>query len=227
MGITFLGRMEFGSWLLVAMLSACGSNGSGSPSERRDGAAGSGEASGGGTHAGGGGSDGRGGSGSEAAPIVINELMASNSETVADDQGAYPDWIELYNPTDGDVDLGGYYVSDDPEDPERVALAEGLTIQAQGYLLLWADKDTDEGKSHLPFKLAKEGEAALLSGPDGTLLDSVQFENAQQDYAYARFPNAVGAFSWCASASPGDPNPDQCPQASAGQDAGASDAGSE
>jgi hypothetical protein len=227
MSATLLGLRPRGLWLLVSLLAACGSNDPASPSGDRDGAAGGDGASEGRTHASGGVSGGTGGSGAQAAPMVINELMASNSNTVADDWGAYPDWIELYNPTDGDVDLGGYYVSDDPEQPRRVALPKGLTVKAKGYLLLWADNDTDEGGSHLPFKLAKEGEAALLSGPDGALLDSVGFENAQRDWSYARFPNAVGTFGWCASASPGDPNPDACPSAGAAPAAGASDAGSE
>ncbi|MBN1608310.1 MAG: lamin tail domain-containing protein [Polyangiaceae bacterium] len=230
MSATLLRRMSLGCWLVVFILSSCGSNGSDASSHSEDGAAGSDNASGGGTHASGGASDGTAGAGAQAVPIVINELMASNSRTVGDGWGAYPDWIELYNPTDEDVDLGGYYASDDPENPTRVQLPEGLTIEAKGYLLLWADNDTEEGKSHLPFKLAAEGEAALLAGPDGQLLDSVEYGSAQQDYSYARFPNAVGNFAWCSTATPGDPNPDQCPSGSTGQDAGSStpsDAGSD
>ena len=42
-------------------------------------------------------------------PVVINELMAANSRTLADPQGDYDDWIELHNITDQDVDLTGRY----------------------------------------------------------------------------------------------------------------------
>jgi len=163
-------------------------------------------------------------------PIVINELMPSNSKTVADDHGGYADWIELYNPTEKDVDLGGYYVSDKLDDPRRFRLPERLSLTAKGYLLLWADGNTGQGDSHLPFKLHKEGEAVVIAGPDGSFLDSVEFVDAQQDYAYARFPNEVGNFAWCSSATPGDANPEQCPSSSTGQNAGSSppsDAGSD
>jgi hypothetical protein len=213
-----LWRMGLGLWLVSSLLSACGSNQNGSDSSSDN----HGEPGGSG-----GASDGTGGAGERGALVVINELMASNSKTVAEN-GTYPDWIELYNPTDRDVDLGGYYVSDKLDDPRRVELPEGLTIDAKGYLLLWADGDLEEGNSHLPFKLSKDGEAAVISGPDGTFLDSVEFQDAPQDYSYARFPNGVGDFAWCWEATPRAENPDQCPPSADGSaSAGASDAGSD
>ena len=44
-----------------------------------------------------------------AAPLVINELMARNRFTIPAFQegGIPPDWIEIYNPTNEDVALGG------------------------------------------------------------------------------------------------------------------------
>lgn len=172
------------------------------------------DASSGGSQSGGtgGASNGTGGSPVDVdiAPIIINELMPSNSTTISDAAGAFPDWIELYNPTDKDVDLGGYYVSDSDDEPTRYALPKGLVIKANGYRLLWADGDLDEGPEHLPFKLAADKEAALVSGPDGALLDSVKYESAQQDRALARFPDAIGEFAWCAEATPGEANPDEC-----------------
>ena len=38
--------------------------------------------------------------------VVINEVLASNASTLADPQGEYDDWIELYNPSDEQVDVG-------------------------------------------------------------------------------------------------------------------------
>ena len=31
--------------------------------------------------------------------LVITEFMAINSEVLQDEDGDYPDWIEIYNPT--------------------------------------------------------------------------------------------------------------------------------
>ena len=39
--------------------------------------------------------------------ILINEFMASNSTVLADKDGEYSDWIEIYNPTSSDINLSG------------------------------------------------------------------------------------------------------------------------
>ena len=57
-----------------------------------------------------------------AGDIVINELMASNVDVVADVDGAYDDWIELLNTTATDLSLGGLYLSDDATNLSKWAL---------------------------------------------------------------------------------------------------------
>ena len=47
--------------------------------------------------------------------VLITEVMAANTRTVADDRGRYADWIELHNPTDTLVALAGYTLTDDPD----------------------------------------------------------------------------------------------------------------
>src|SRR5512145_2531436 len=47
----------------------------------------------------------------EAAP-VISEFMASNTATIADDDGAFSDWVEIHNPDSTPVSLEGWYLTD-------------------------------------------------------------------------------------------------------------------
>ena len=44
---------------------------------------------------------------------VINEIMSDNDLTIEDGLGEYTDWIEIYNPGDSVIKLGGYFLSDD------------------------------------------------------------------------------------------------------------------
>ncbi len=45
------------------------------------------------------------------AQLVINELMQSNVECTMDDINEFPDsWVELYNPTDKDINLKDYWL---------------------------------------------------------------------------------------------------------------------
>ncbi len=45
------------------------------------------------------------------AGVCISEFMAINNVTLADEDGAYSDWIELYNPGTNTVNLGGWYLA--------------------------------------------------------------------------------------------------------------------
>jgi hypothetical protein len=80
-------------------------------------------------------------SGNLYAQIYINEFLASNVSLDADiiDFDDYSDWIELYNDKSIDADIGGYFLSDDPEDPFQWEISTGTTIKAKGFLRFWAD----------------------------------------------------------------------------------------
>ncbi len=54
-----------------------------------------------------------------SSELVINELLASNSDAYTPDNGeSFPDVIELRNLTSSDLDLSGYGISDN-DSPSR------------------------------------------------------------------------------------------------------------
>lgn len=136
-----------------------------------------------------------------AVPITvsINEWMADNDGTIADPaDGSYDDWIELYNFGDETVDLGGYFLTDDLEDPFQFEVPNNgqYTIEPGGYLLVWADGDpeqnaTNQPNLHADFKLGKGGEAIGLFGSDGVAIDSVMFGAQITNESQGRFPDAA------------------------------------
>lgn len=132
------------------------------------------------------------------SPIVINELMADNDNTVPDPQGDYDDWLELYNRTDSPISLSGMYLSDDEEEPTKWQFPENTEIPANGYLIVWLDEDLDAAEGlHADIKLSKNGEMALLVDTDARgnqVLDSVTFGEQETDVAYGRLPNGTGEF---------------------------------
>ncbi|HIM68343.1 MAG TPA: hypothetical protein EYM45_07245, partial [Verrucomicrobia bacterium] len=71
--------------------------------------------------------------------VIVSEVMTDNRTTLADEDGDFPDWIELHNPADEPVDLAGFGLSDDSGDPfkwsfPKVAIAPGehLLVFASG-----------------------------------------------------------------------------------------------
>jgi hypothetical protein len=128
----------------------------------------------------------------------INEVMASNSRTITDPQGDYDDWIELHNITDREVDMGGRYLSDEPDNPTKWRFPDGTKIPALGYLLVWADEDgTDTVGLHASFKISAEGEAIFLTDTDedhNVVLDSLEYDNQATDRSFGRLKSNPAQF---------------------------------
>lgn len=125
--------------------------------------------------------------------VVINEVMASNSTTAEDQDGEFDDWIELFNRTGASIDLSGYHLSDDIDELDKWEFPAGTTIDANGYLIVWADKDTLQSGLHTNFKLSASGETVVLSD-GGTEFQRVVYGVQTTDMGYARVPNGTGAF---------------------------------
>lgn len=128
-----------------------------------------------------------------SSEVVINELMASNSETAQDEFEEYDDWVELFNNTDADISLKGYYLSDDNTDIMQWAFPDTV-IKANDYLIVWTDKDDEQGDLHTNFKLSASGESVLLVNADLSVVNTIDFGEQTEDIAYARNPNGVGDF---------------------------------
>ena len=143
------------------------------------------------------------------SPVVINEVMASNTSTLADPQGEFDDWIELRNVTDQDVDLTGRYLSDEPNNPRKWAFPAGTVIPSDGYLIVWADEDGSATPGlHASFKLSGDGEELFLTDTDANLnaiLDGISFGVQTTDRSFGR--TAADADVWIiGEPTPGQPN---------------------
>lgn len=125
--------------------------------------------------------------------LVINELCASNSSLVADNEGEYDDWIELYNNAAEAVSLAGYFMTDDLAELTKWALPD-LRIDGNSYLTIWADNDETQGEDHASFKLSASGEEVYLITPNLEIADHVSFGMLETDASYGRFPNGTGPF---------------------------------
>ncbi len=125
--------------------------------------------------------------------VVINELLASNTETASDEMDEFDDWVELYNNSSSDVSLKGYYLSDDDEDIMQWAFPDTV-IKAKDYLIIWADKDEEQGAMHAGFKLSASGESVHLINANLEIVNTAEFSEQTTDVSFARNPNGTGDF---------------------------------
>ena len=137
-----------------------------------------------------------------AQHIVINEFLASNDTTIADRDGDYSDWIELYNAGDTPIDLKGYSLSDDAGAPQKWTFPS-IQLNTGSYLLIYcSDKDRADTEFHTNYKLDKEGEYISLSSPDGFVVDSVRYPIQEVDVSMGRLPDGEDSFYYFSTPTP-------------------------
>jgi hypothetical protein len=143
--------------------------------------------------------------------VVLNEIQSSNNATIADDDGDYTDWIELYNANTQDtVDLSGYGLSDIYEDPFRWVFPEEVKIPPGGYLLVWAsgkDRRDPAQPLHTNFSIAQSGEMVLLTAPEtGYTSDEISPTEIPADFSYGRKTDGVDEWIFFPTPTPGSAN---------------------
>ena len=133
--------------------------------------------------------------------VVINEIVASNT-IIADEFGDKDDYIEIFNNSNREVNIAGWYISDTPANPTLYQIpatnAALTTIPAKGRLVIRADDESSQGVLHASFKLSKDGETVTLSRLNYlgqlTEMDRVTFPYMEQNMSYSRIPD--GSSTW-------------------------------
>ena len=126
-----------------------------------------------------------------ASPVFISEFMASNGRTLADENGDFPDWIEIQNASFAPINLAGYFLTDDPARLAKWAFPS-VELAPGGCLVVFASGKNRTADTNLPprfhtnFQLDQNGGFLALVEPDGvTLADAfVAYPPQKADVAY-------------------------------------------
>jgi len=119
-----------------------------------------------------------------ASDVALNELMCVNATIFPDGEGECHDYLEIANRSDRDIDLDGYWLSDNAAKPSKWRFPK-VTLPAGGVLAIHCsgeDQRDDPAHLHAGFKLSK-GETVYLSQPDGTMIDAVALPELQAGQA--------------------------------------------
>ncbi len=140
-----------------------------------------------------------------AQNIIINEIMAANVDVYRDPSTNFGSWVELYNPTDEGVSLGGLYVTDDISNLTKHQLVDYYgALGAHSFAMLNFDHrevGTKLAWRQIDDKLDTDGGTIIIS--DGTTVLAMQtYPAAIARTSYAR--TADGGSEW---ATAGDPTP--------------------
>lgn len=105
--------------------------------------------------------------------LVISEFMAKNVSTIQDEDGAYSDWIEIYNPGSTTVDLTDWCLTDNASNLTKWRFP-AVELGSRQFLLVWASSKNRRipGQPlHTNFALSNDGEYLALVRPDGVTIE--------------------------------------------------------
>ena len=100
--------------------------------------------------------------------------MAANTSTLADQDGAYSDWIEIWNPDPTAVNLAGYGLTDDLALPLKWTFP-AVSLAPNSYLVVFGsgkNRAVAGSQLHTNFQLSSNGEYLALTAPNGSVLDA-------------------------------------------------------
>ena len=128
------------------------------------------------------------------SPLVLNELSCRGG-----------DWIEVINVSEGAVSLVGWWLSDDPDDPQEGFRLEDAAAELAPGALLWVGRSQRPDEPGLPFGLACEVDRVVLVDPQGAEADAQQLPELPVGRAWGRLPDGAGGWAQT-DPSPGHPN---------------------
>jgi len=118
----------------------------------------------------------------DSTNVVINEVCTSNVKNCKDDNGDYPDWVELYNPTDSDIDISGYVFSKSfSKKNDKYEIPSGTIMTPGSYFVFDPE-----------FPMSSSGCGLILADVNNSPVDSVIVPKLKYDTVYARREDGQG-----------------------------------
>ena len=100
--------------------------------------------------------------------LIISEAMVDNTSSVVDDFGEHTPWVEVFNTSQGTVNIAGCYFTDDPSNLTKSPIVKGdlrTKIGPRQVAVFFADGDAAKGTFYLNFPL-REGSTLYLVSND-------------------------------------------------------------
>src|SRR5581483_9228845 len=108
---------------------------------------------------------------SAAAQVRITEFMASNSSTLADEDGDFSDWIEIQNTSASAVNLQNWSLTDSLGNLNKWVFP-ATNIPPNSFMIVFAsgkNRAVAGRELHTNFKLSSDGEYLALVKPDSSI----------------------------------------------------------
>jgi spore coat protein H len=117
--------------------------------------------------------------------IQISEIYATSDLNKADDV----DFVELWNPSETEIDLSGWRITDSGLELDRYILPIGTMIEPKSWLAVPLTVGTELGNDSAGFALGASGETLFLYDSLGQPVDGIRFGQQVTGYSISRITN--------------------------------------
>ena len=117
--------------------------------------------------------------------LVISEVMPTNASSVSDENGNYPDWVEVWNHSNHEISLRNLGLSDSGN--KIKFLFPDITLQADERIVIYCDNTNQAMPNkplHAKFNLGP-GETVFLYDTKAYLIDSLTYPIMASNESYA------------------------------------------
>ena len=148
------------------------------------------------------------------AQLVINEIMQSNVECIMDDIKEFPDsWVELYNPTDADINLKDYKIGTKLKESKAWQLPD-MSVAAKGFVIIYCDKEgKEDNRLHADFRLESGKGCVVYLFTNKEIVDSLPYVDGKPmvkmpapDVAFGRKTDGASEWGYQLTPTPGKAN---------------------
>ena len=138
--------------------------------------------------------------------LCINEFMSCNVDYLADEDGDYSDWIEIYNRGSEPLNLYGCCLSDDENYLNKWTFPP-YVLGSNDFLLIFASgKNKSDGQIHTSFKIKSDGEPLFLSSSDGEILDTTPAVVVPENKSFGKMTDGQTNLFYFGTPTPGAAN---------------------
>ena len=135
--------------------------------------------------------------------VYIHEVLYRNERSVLDEDGDRSDFVELFNGGAETVDLGGWYLSDNPEKLTKWALPNIQLAPGEYLLIFLSGKDRSRGELHASFSV-HAGETLVLYNSINLRYDALVIPETEKNVSVGR--DIAGTIVFYSHPTPGEEN---------------------
>lgn len=144
--------------------------------------------------------------------LIISEVMAEpDSCSLVDDYGRRSGWIEIYNNSQGTVNYGGCFLSDDRNNLQKSIITKSDSRTKLGpkqVALFHASGNSHDGTFYTAFRIRKGSTIYLVSNDGRTIVDSVNVPAAlPAGKSVVKLAHDLRQMEFVTEDTPADPTP--------------------